>query len=202
MIELVRPILETPFFYELFNSVIGANNCRRVLASEYIRPKCTDRILDIGCGSGNMLPFLPECDYLGVDLNESYIASAKQRYGHRGEFVFDRVSHLNVERFGAFDVALAVGLVHHLDDSEARDLFRLAFTALKVGGRLISMEICHTANESNVKRYLLSRDRGQFVRNQEQYIGLAHSCFSKVTPTLRSDLLRLPYTHLIMECVR
>ena len=202
MIEYIRPILDRPFFYEFYHSLIGANHRSRVLVAEYIRPKPHDRILDIGCGPGNMLPFLPQCEYLGVDANPAYIASAQRRYGNRGEFVCERVSHHSVQQFGAFDVVLALGLIHHLEDSEAKDLFRIGYTALKPGGRMITNDGCYTVGQSVAKRFLLSRDRGQFVRTQEQYAELAHSWFQEVKPHLREDVLRIPYTHLIMECVR
>jgi cyclopropane fatty-acyl-phospholipid synthase-like methyltransferase len=202
MIEHIRPILDRPFFYELYHSLIGANHRSRVLVEEYIRPKPHDRILDIGCGPGNMLPFLPQCEYLGVDANPTYIASAQQRYGNRGEFVCERVSHHSVQHFGAFDIVLALGLIHHLEDSEAKDLFRIGYTALKPGGRMITNDGCYAVGQSAAKRFLLSRDRGRFVRTQEQYVELAHSWFQEVKPHLREDVLRIPYTHLIMECVR
>jgi len=97
MIELIRPILNRPFFYESYHKIIGADYRSRVLVKDYIRPSRGSRILDIGCGPGNMLPFLPEGEYLGVDANPSYIASARQRYGSRGEFVCERVSHHSVQ---------------------------------------------------------------------------------------------------------
>jgi SAM-dependent methyltransferase len=202
MIEVLRPILNRAYFYELYHRLIGANYRSQVLVNEYIRPRPSDRILDIGCGPGNMMPFLPECQYLGVDVNPEYIAKARGRYGNRGEFVCERVSHHNVSELGAFDIVLALGLTHHLDDEEARDLFRLGYAALKPGGRLVTNDGCYTAGQSQVERYLLSRDRGQFVRTQEAYLTLAHSCFDQVVPHLRTDVLRIPYTHLIMECVR
>ncbi len=202
MIEHIRPILDRPFFYKLYHSLIGANYRSRVLVSEYIRPKPSDRILDIGCGPGTMLPFLPQCQYLGVDANPAYIALAQQRYGDRGEFICERVSQHSVEQLGAFDIVLALGLVHHLDDSEAKDLFRLGYTALKPGGRVVTNDGCYAPGQSTAERFLLSRDRGQFVRTQEQYLALAHSCFQEVHAHLREDVLRIPYTHLILECVR
>ncbi len=202
MLELIRPILDRPFFYELYHKAIGANYRSRVLVEEYIRPRPGDRLLDIGCGPGNMLPFLPPCQYIGFDASESYIASARKRYGARGQFVCERVSNQNIDHFGAFDVVLALGLVHHLDDSEARDLFRLAYVALKPGGRLITNDGCYVAGQSAAKRYLLSRDRGKFVRTREQYEGLARSSFACVQGELRDDVLRIPYTHLIMVCTR
>jgi cyclopropane fatty-acyl-phospholipid synthase-like methyltransferase len=202
MIEVIRPILDRPFFYEFYHRLIGANYRSRVLVNDYIRPRPGDRILDIGCGPGNMLPFLPEGEYLGVDANPSYIASARERYGHRGQFVCERVSHHSVQQFGAFDIVLALGLVHHLDDAEAQDLFRLGYTALKPGGRMITNDGCYTSDQSAVAKYLLSRDRGQFVRTEEQYKALAHTWFKEVRANIREDVLRIAYTHLIMECVR
>jgi cyclopropane fatty-acyl-phospholipid synthase-like methyltransferase len=202
MIEHIRPILNRSFFYELYHHLIGANYRSRVLVSDYIRPRAGDKILDIGCGPGNMVPFLPQGQYLGVDANPSYIADARERYGDRGEFVCERVSHHSVQQFGAFDIVLALGLVHHLDDSEASDLFRLGYTALKPGGRMITNDGCYTAKQSGAARYLLSRDRGEYVRPQQEYEKLAHSWFPVVHSHIREDVLRVPYTHLIMECVR
>jgi len=202
MIEAIRPILNHPFFYEFYHVLIGANYRGRVLVNQYIRPQPGNRILDIGCGPGNMLPFLPDCDYLGVDASESYITSARRRYGYRGKFVCERVSHHSVEQFGAFDIVLALGLVHHLEDAEAGDLFRLGYTALKPGGRMVTLDGCYMPGQSAAKRYFLSRDRGRFIRTPTEYERLAHAWFSNVGLNLREDVLRIPYTSLIMECTR
>jgi|ERR1035438_4245850 cyclopropane fatty-acyl-phospholipid synthase-like methyltransferase len=202
MIELIRPILNLPFFYESYHKLIGANYRSRVLVNDYIRAKPNDRILDIGCGPGNMLPFLPECRYTGFDANESYISAARERYGHRGQFVCERVCHHMVQQFGEFDIVLALGLVHHLDDSEARDLFRLGHTALKPGGRMITNDGCYTPHQSAAKQFLLSRDRGRYVRTEQQYLALAREHFDTIEPHIREDVLRIPYTHLILECTR
>jgi cyclopropane fatty-acyl-phospholipid synthase-like methyltransferase len=202
MIEAIRPILDNPFFYEFYHVLIGANYRSRVLATQYIRCRAGDRILDVGCGPGNMLPFLPECEYLGVDASESYIASARQRYGYRGKFLCERVSHHTVQHLGTFDIVLAVGLVHHLDDAEAGDLFQLAYKALKSGGRMITLDGCYLPGQSATKRYFLSRDRGRFIRTPSEYEKLARDWFTAVKLNIREDVLRIPYTSLIMECNR
>ena len=202
VIERVRPILDRPFFYEFYNSLIGANHRSRVLVNEYIRPKPHDRILDIGCGPGNMLPFLPDCQYLGVDANPTCIAFARQRYSDRGEFICERVSRHSVEEFAAFDIVLALGLVHHLDAEEARDLFRLGYMALRPGGRMITNDGCYVPGQSPTKRFLLSHDRGRYVRTENQYLELAREYFDEVRSNIREDVLRIPYTHLILECTR
>jgi cyclopropane fatty-acyl-phospholipid synthase-like methyltransferase len=202
VIERLRLILDRPFFYDFYNLLIGANYRSRVLVRDYIRPRPGDRILDLGCGPGSMMPFLPDCCYVGVDVNESYIISAQKRYGHRGEFICQRVSHQSVQQLGAFDVVLALGVVHHLDDVEAQHLFRAGRAALKPAGRMITNDGCRVPGQSFAQQYMLSRDRGRFVRTEEEYLELARSWFSEVRAHLREDLLRIPYTHLILECVR
>ena len=101
-----------------------------------------------------------------------------------------------------FDVALALGVVHHLDDAEARQLFQTAHDALRPGGKLVTLDGVFAPHQSAVARYLVRRDRGKFVRSEEGYVQIASQVFSAVKATLRHDLLRIPYTHIIMECVR
>jgi cyclopropane fatty-acyl-phospholipid synthase-like methyltransferase len=202
IIEFIRPILDHPFFYELFHSIVGAHERSNRLIRDYVRPQEGDRILDIGCGPGNMLPYLPQVQYLGVDANQSYIEAARRRYGHRGRFICDRVSQQSVQALGEFDVALALGILHHLADDEARDLFRMAYSVLRAGGRLITMDGCYTPDQSDAARFLLSRDRGRFVRTPSQYIDLAKECFNDVKPVVRHDVLRIPYTTIFMVCTR
>ncbi|RKZ63742.1 MAG: class I SAM-dependent methyltransferase, partial [Candidatus Parabeggiatoa sp. nov. 3] len=48
----------------------------------------------------------------------------------------------------------------------------------------------------------ISKDRGQNVRTQEGYLELASQVFSNITTDIRHDLLRIPYTHFILECVK
>jgi cyclopropane fatty-acyl-phospholipid synthase-like methyltransferase len=202
MIEYIRPILDRPFFYELHNTLIGAKHRSRILVRDYVHPEPTDRILDIGCGPGNMVPYLSDCSYVGVDMNEDYIERARARFGKQAEFSCRRVSEHTVQEMGAFDIVLALGLLHHLDDAEADDLFRLGYAALKPGGRMITMDGCYLPSQSKVERYLLDSDRGRFVRSEEDYLKLAHARFSQINRHLRPALLRIPYTHLFLECIR
>jgi len=202
MIEHIRPILNRPFAYQLHNKIIGADYRSRLLVRDYIRPTPAARPLPIGCGPGNMLPYLPQCDYLGVDINPAYIKTAKRRYSNRGNFVCERVSQHNVNQLGSFDIVLALGLLHHLDDTEGADLFRLAHAALKPGGRLTTLDGCYKPQQSAATRYLLSRDRGRFVRNEQEYLSLARSAFDRVESFLDDDMLRIPYTHAVIVCTR
>jgi hypothetical protein len=49
-------------------------------------------------------------------------------------------------------------------------------------------------------RFLISKDRGQNIRSPEGYQSLARPFFKEQITEIKNDLLRIPYTHFIMEC--
>jgi SAM-dependent methyltransferase len=199
MIETFRPILNLPWAYQMWSSVVGSHGYRKTLAKEHIRARQSDRILDVGCGPGSMVPYLPRSEYFGFDTNPDYIQQARQRFPE-AHFTCDRVNEYNLPQSEYFDVVIALGILHHLDDPEARQLFRMARRALKPEGRLITLDGVWVAGQSRFAKFLLSRDRGCFVRHEEQYVALASTSFSYVNSTIRHDMLRIPYSHLILEC--
>lgn len=200
----MRQILALPAAYKAFSSLVGAEHSRRVYVDQYVRPKPGDRVLDIGCGPGELLEFMPHVEYFGFDLSPAYIESARRRYGDRGRFYCQRVSEASafVQNAGSYDVALASGVLHHLDDREALELFGIAHRALRPGGRLVTYDGAYVPGQSKMAAYLLSKDRGRHVRPAERYGELARSVFSEVRAAIRHDLLRIPYTHVILECTR
>ncbi|MEK8019394.1 MAG: class I SAM-dependent methyltransferase [Candidatus Parabeggiatoa sp.] len=201
----IRSILSVPAIYTLFSELLdrkkGGGNT--ILVKEYIRPKANDKLLDIGCGTSNILGYLPKnIEYTGFDANYQYIEAAKKRYGHRGTFICERINTTNLGKYSQFDLVLVDGVLHHLDDREALQLFNIAHAALKNGGRLITMDGVFVENQSSIARWLISKDRGQNVRTQVGYLELASQVFSNITTDIRHDLLRIPYTHFILECTK
>jgi cyclopropane fatty-acyl-phospholipid synthase-like methyltransferase len=121
---------------------------------------------------------------------------------HRLQFVCERVSQFSLAQQQSFDAVLAFGVVHHLDDQEARQLFQVAHDALKLGGKLVTVDGVWTDDQSRAARWLLARDRGEYIRNQAGYVKIASQVFANVRASVRHDLIRIPYSHLILECVR
>ena len=194
-------LLYLPRFYSVFETAIGALKGRKQVIQDIVRPRPGARILDIGCGPGDVVGFLPEgVEYIGFDESTVYIQSARSRYGDRAGFYQARVGEQTIADLGQFAIVLAFGILHHLDDAEAEHLFRLAYQGLKPGGRLYTLDGCYIPGQSTVARWLLSKDRGKNVRTQEEYVRLARTVFDDVTPIIRHDLFRVPYTILILEC--
>ena len=199
---MLKDILAHARVYSLFAKLVGAERGRRLYIDRYIRPQKGDRVLDIGCGPGDILGALPEVEYHGFDLSADYIESARKIFGSRGQFHVEKVSVDLIKKYAGFDLVLATGVLHHLSDAEAVDLFRVAHAALKPGGRLVTLDGCFKTGQSLIARQMLRNDRGKHVREEPAYLSLARQVFSETTPFVTTDLLRVPYTHLIMECRR
>ena len=159
-------------------------------------------MLDIGCGTGVILRYMPDVRYVGFDMSRSYVAACRKRYGNKGEFHCRALTASGVSDYGEFDLVLAIGVVHHLNDPEAVNMFSLAKAALVPGGRLVTLDGVYTDDQSPLVKLLLNNDRGKFVRKESRYRALAMSQFSDVSCSIHHDLFRIPYTVLIMECTK
>src|SRR5215831_13335841 len=198
----VRSVLSTPFVYDSFQILTGALSARQKFASQYICAGEGARVLDIGCGTGEILDQLPGVEYYGFDLSADYIAAAKARHGDRGTFRCEDINDGALYHLPQFDVALAIGVMHHLDDEGVMNLLRLAREALTVQGRLVSLDPCYVDGQSRLGRLLMSMDRGRHIRDEPGYLRLCRAVFGQVQGYVRHDLLRIPYTHVIFTCGR
>ncbi len=200
----IRSILSHPAIYDLTQNILGAGRSRKKLVREYIRAQPGDQLLDIGCGTAELLPYLPEgLDYVGFDLSQAYIDAARRKYGARARFECMDIAHFNGDAIkGGADVVLAIGILHHLDDALAHALIDTAWNKLKPGGRLITLDGTLTPAQSKTARALILKDRGQNIRPPHGYQALAEGVFASVKTTVREDMLFVPYTHCILECTR
>jgi len=197
----IRSILAHPSVYETLQSVLGAKRKRNIVRDDYIRPFSNMRIFDIGCGPGQILEHLDDVEYFGVDLSASYIEKAKEIYGSKGEFSVQSADAI-AKTDRQFDLVMALGLLHHLEDEQCIALFETAKSVLDKGGRVLTFDGVYTDDQSKAAKFFLSKDRGQNVRDEAGYTKLAKQVFGKdnVTTHIRSDMTRIPYTHILMEC--
>lgn len=194
----VRAALAVPRVYNFFQNLVGASRFRDSYVKSYVQAKPGDKILDIGCGTSEILEFLPDAiAYIGYDLSPDYISAAKSRYGTRGQWYCAEVSKMPMAELGSFDIVMANGVLHHLDDKDASKLAEIAAKSLKVSGRFCTFDGCFLKDQNSLARYLIANDRGQNVRTPEGYVALIQPYFSTVELTIRHDMLRIPYSHAI-----
>ncbi len=201
----IRRILEFPWIYAALHSLLRSPAAREAFVKDFVPVPPGSRLLDIGCGPAWILDFLPHnLHYVGYDINPRYVTTAQQRYGDRATFFCaDIAEQLPPPAEGArFDFVLALGLLHHLNDAEATRVCATAFAHLKRGGVFITFDGVYVPDQSPIARYLISRDRGQAVRTAAGYLALTEPHFGDVKHQVRTDLLRIPYTHFLMHCVK
>ena len=194
----LRSVLSLASAYRFAQRAIGAEAFRETLAAEVLQVSDGDRILDIGCGTADIVEHLPDVDYLGFDSSERYVEAARQRFGDRGRFVTAVPSEVD-DVFGDRTLVTAIGVLHHLDDDTAHEALELAAAALRPGGSFVSVDPTLTDGQHPVARFLIQRDRGQFVRTPDQMRTLIGGHFDAISIEVRHDMLRTPYSHVIVR---
>ncbi|OIQ17376.1 trans-aconitate 2-methyltransferase [Lacinutrix sp. MedPE-SW] len=194
-----RRILENSIIYNTFQHIVGGVKARRLFVKNDVRLQANQKILDIGCGPGYLIDFLPDADYTGIDIDANYIKTAKERYPN-DTFYCTAVEDFNLEAPNTFDVVIAAGVIHHLTDAQTSRLFELAKKALKPNGRLITLDGCYIEKQNPIAKKLLDMDRGKFVRTEDEYFFLASKHFDNVSVKIDNTYFNIPYTSIILEC--
>src|SRR5207249_11529795 len=111
---------------------------RRILASvleETLRGRRSLRILDIGCGTGGMVPLLSAFGRVtAIDPAEAAIRYSREKYGRKAEFLqvdFPR----EAPPAGEYDLVTLFDVLEHLDDD--REALRKAVSLLHREGRMV-----------------------------------------------------------------
>jgi SAM-dependent methyltransferase len=191
--------MERPGIYRRVQALAGWDRGWRIFVADHLRPRPGERILDIGCGPAELLRWLPPVRYLGVDPSEACIRACQCRFDGRGRFLHGTVAALAAEEPEPFDTVLMLGVLHHLDEVEARAAVAQAARLLAPGGRLVSLDSCRQPGRPWIERALAYADRGAWVRDEAGYRALVEPWFAQVGCQPLHHLLRLPSTHLLME---
>jgi SAM-dependent methyltransferase len=168
--NLFRRILEDNFKEE--KKVIRRELLPRARAA-HARTGERPRILDLGCGTGELAPiFLRNgYNYVGIDIEAPRIAYAQKVYP-TGTF---KVMDATGLRFpdGYFDHILVTGVFHHLSDEEVSAILVEMRRVLRPTGRALVMEDTASGFKLNILGALVHlADEGSFIRRAPQYEAL------------------------------
>ncbi len=119
------------------------------------------RVLDVGCGPGTNTRYFASTEYLGVDMNPSYIADARARYGR--DFLVADVTTYTAPPGAAYDFILSNSFLHHIDTPDVRRILRHLATLLTPDGHLHLLDLV-LPPEPSVGRLLARLDRGDHAR--------------------------------------
>ena len=113
-----------------------------VWAAECKNPRPT--ILDIGAGTGLfsalMLQKFPNAHLTLVDLSESMLGIAKERFADHSDVRYIAGDYSNVDFAGRYDLICSALSIHHLEHDEKRRLYKKIFEALNPGGMFVNAD--------------------------------------------------------------
>jgi cyclopropane fatty-acyl-phospholipid synthase-like methyltransferase len=158
-------LLAIPIVYEVFTNGLAGPEASSWLVNDVIEIEPDMKVLDVGCGTANILSALPDVEYLGVDHNPKYIDRAKSRFEKRGRFAVLDVNDPSFKDFGTYDRVLVLGVLHHLNDDEIKNLIRSLSKCLAKDGRLVTFDNSIIKGQHPVARFLAKADRGRFSRS-------------------------------------
>lgn len=103
-----------------------------------MRPHLGPRMLELGCGIGNLTPLFLRQDrsVLAIDIDIRCIDVHRERIGDRPGLAVRRaaIQDLTGEMAGAFDSVVSSNVLEHIPDAEEPAVVRAAFALLKPGG--------------------------------------------------------------------
>jgi ubiquinone/menaquinone biosynthesis C-methylase UbiE len=89
IISTVHRTLSFAPVYRGFQLLFGADRARRKHVAAHIRPSPGDFVVDLGCGPGDILDYLPNVRYLGFDVNPAYIKAALSSLRQQGRVPYE-----------------------------------------------------------------------------------------------------------------
>lgn len=131
------------------------------------------RLLDLGCGTGELAAIFLRAgySYVGIDIEPERIAYARKTY-RKGKFHVMDASHLRYPD-GYFDQILITGVLHHLSDEQVREIVREMRRVLRPEGRALVMEDIALRGSLNLLGALVHlADAGAYIRRPGQYAPL------------------------------
>ena len=187
--------------FDLHQRLVGGRDSKRRFVEEHVGPQPTDRVLDIGSGTGALRERMPEAiSYLGVEINPAYVEAARSRFGDAGEFICSDIGAFELPAGQTFDFAIAYGVFHHLDDETSRRAIAIAAAGLREGGRLVMAEPCWLPGRQGwFERLLMRFDRGSFIRTIDEYVALFEGRFEAIATRILADSYRVPYTMVVID---
>jgi SAM-dependent methyltransferase len=166
-----------------------------IIKEHFVVDEKNDRVLDLGCGTGEFALSFPAENYTGVDIDENSINYAKVHYPRK--FLVADARKLPFDE-NSFSSILIIGVLHHLSDDDCSRVFKEIKRVLQPGGRLLVMEDIDAPDAGYLTHMMHRFDQGKFIRTVGEYYELLASHFTIMEDfSIRSGLC--PYQVFLLK---
>jgi ubiquinone/menaquinone biosynthesis C-methylase UbiE len=197
----IAEVFNNARLYELFQFGISRRGSSEIVRSEIIKPQGINKVLDFGCGIGYHSTEFSNSEYLGIEPLQGCIDKANKIYKNsKNSFILGDQTTLKSIPDSSFDLIIAIGVLHHIDDSIFNEFVKESHRILKVGGRLTTFDPVLHQNQSKISKWVVLRDRGNWVRTVDGYLEPIRKMYrQEPTNKIYKNLLRIPYDHIAIE---
>lgn len=152
--------LKYPKFYDLIQIAATGGYLKKVASS---LPKMKNpRIIDLGCGTGNLVEYINPKRYFGGDINPNFVELARRKYPDRDFQVFDLLKSKFPK--DKFDYAVIMNVLHHLTDKQVLKVF----DRIQSWGGAKELIIVESRPRGLIGNFLESLDAGENFRDFEK----------------------------------
>jgi SAM-dependent methyltransferase len=198
--DKMKKILEIPLVYNCFQHCTGYYKFMIQKVSESIQEINPTSVVDLGCGPGMLLQKkMINNNYLGIDISSKYTTQAEmnaRKLSIQSFFETKEVEKVNYEKYSDFlggrPIFLALGLFHHLPFEDLKLLLK-QIKKTQSNVQVLSIDPVFIDNQDFVSKYIVSQDRGKFVRHKDDLIEiLLQDDFKPKKLEVGKEFTRLP----------
>lgn len=162
-------IANIPFVWDTLQDIVGANAWKNSLYPSVFKSKGT--LLDFGCSSGNNTEAFLDFEYYGIDLDETAISGAQEKWKGYPHIHFYSLDILKAEfKEDFFDHILFACTGHHLTDEQIKKILPILISALKPTGVLHFFDVVRQPGKDRfITRLVMNNDQGKYMRTIEEY---------------------------------
>jgi 2-polyprenyl-3-methyl-5-hydroxy-6-metoxy-1,4-benzoquinol methylase len=195
----IYKILSFFLFYRLTQKIMSGVSFRSNFVKNFIKNK-NNYILDIGCGTADILESIPNNYYYGFDISQNYINYAKNKfYKNNYHFFNEKFNQNSIKKLPKFDFVILFGILHHLSNIEINSLCFNVKKVLKKSGVILIVDPVLIKKQNFISKLLIKLDRGKNIKNFNEYNKTLKKHFKKITYKITHQKF-IPYTWYSAAC--
>jgi predicted TPR repeat methyltransferase len=194
IVSIGHKLLENPLVYDTYQNCVGSVKYRKSLVASKTF-KEFNNFLDIGCGTASTVEILQEtAKYVGIDISVKYLEKARKRKNNI-TLLQGNVAESNWTNFVEFKepvMCIALGIYHHLSDSDLDSMLINCKSVLPKGSQIFSMDPVITPQTTKLACWFAENDRGKFVRTPKELENIFNSHGFSLEFQIKTNQMRIP----------